>query len=55
MISFASGLLQSLGTPWGLFRHYWVIVKLSISVLATTVLLLWPTLRHFADNARASS
>ena len=40
-LSFASvltGLLVSLGTAWGLFRHYWVLVKLLITVLATVVL-----------------
>jgi hypothetical protein len=28
------------GTTWGLFRHYWVLAKLLITVLATIVLLL---------------
>lgn len=43
-LSFASlvtGLVQSLGTAWGLFRHYWVLTKLLINVVATTVLLLY--------------
>ena len=34
------GLIQSLGTPWGLFRHYWVLVKLLLTVLTIIVLLL---------------
>jgi len=34
-----SGLLMSLGTEWGLFRHYWVLAKLLITVLATILLL----------------
>ena len=34
-----TGLVQSLGTPWGLFRHYWVLVKLLLTILATIVLL----------------
>jgi hypothetical protein len=34
-----SGLLMSLGTEWGLVRHYWIIVKLVITVLATILLL----------------
>jgi hypothetical protein len=34
-----TGLIQSLGTPWGLFRHYWVVVKLLLNVFATVVLL----------------
>lgn len=38
--SLASGLLQALGTAWGLFRHYWVLAKLLLTALATGVLLL---------------
>jgi hypothetical protein len=38
--SLLSGLAVSLGTHWGLFRHYWVLAKLLINVLATTLLLL---------------
>jgi hypothetical protein len=26
-------------TPWGLFRHYWIVVKLLLTVLSTIVLL----------------
>jgi hypothetical protein len=42
-LSFASlltGLSQSLGTEWGLFRHYWVVAKLGLNVIATFLLLL---------------
>lgn len=42
-LSFASlltGVVQALGTSWGLFRHYWVVVKLLITVFATALLLL---------------
>ena len=35
-----SGLAQSLGTEWGLFRHYWIVAKLSLTVAATGVLLM---------------
>jgi hypothetical protein len=41
-LSFAAlltGLVQSLGTNWGLFRHYWVMAKLVLTVLATIILL----------------
>ena len=38
--SLLTGLVQSLGTPWGLFRHYWVLMKLLVTVFATVVLLL---------------
>jgi hypothetical protein len=34
-----TGPILSLGTPWGLFRHYWIIVKLVINILSTMVLL----------------
>ena len=37
--SLLTGLIQSLGTTWGLFRHYWVVVKLVIAVVATAILL----------------
>src|SRR5436190_12529293 len=31
--SLLSGLVQSLGTSWGLARHYWVLAKLLINVV----------------------
>jgi uncharacterized membrane protein len=34
-----TGPLLSLGTPWGLFRHYWIVVKLVINILSTLILL----------------
>ncbi|MGH7931483.1 MAG: hypothetical protein ACREQV_27260, partial [Candidatus Binatia bacterium] len=33
------GLVQSLGTQWGLFRHYWILVKFLLTAAATMVLL----------------
>ena len=39
--SLLTGLIQSLGTAWGLFRHYWVLFKLAITVFATLVLLMY--------------
>lgn len=42
-LAFASlftGLVVSLGSPWGLFRHYWVLVKFMLTILATVLLLL---------------
>jgi uncharacterized membrane protein len=50
--SLLTGLIQSLGTVWGLFRHYWVLFKLLINVAATTVLLLYmETFNHMAEVA----
>jgi hypothetical protein len=34
-----TGIVQSLGTTWGLFRHRWVVAKLVLTVLATIILL----------------
>lgn len=34
-----SGLVQSLGTPWGLFRHWWILVKFLLTIFAIFVLL----------------
>ena len=34
-----TGPLLSLGTPWGLFRHYWIVVKLIINILSTLILI----------------
>jgi hypothetical protein len=42
-LSFAAiftGLVQSLGTHWGLFRHYWVLMKLVLTIGATALLLM---------------
>jgi hypothetical protein len=36
----ATGLLQALGTPWGLFRYYWILVKFGLALFATIALLL---------------
>jgi len=34
-----TGLVQSLGTEWGLFRHYWIGVKFGLTLVGTLVLL----------------
>ncbi|TMR99829.1 DUF2269 domain-containing protein [Nonomuraea basaltis] len=38
LAALVTGVVQALGTPWGLFRHYWVLVKLALTVVATLVL-----------------
>lgn len=40
LASVLTGLIQSLGTTWGLFRHYWVLIKFLMSIPATVLLLL---------------
>lgn len=35
-----SGVIQAVGTPWGLFKHYWVLVKLLVTIPCSAILLL---------------
>ena len=50
--SLVTGLVQSLVTAWGLFRHCWVVFKLAINVAATVVLVMYmPTFGAMADVA----
>ncbi|MBA2571266.1 MAG: DUF2269 domain-containing protein [Chloroflexi bacterium] len=37
--SLVTGLVMSLGTKWGLFRHWWVLISLLLTAFATVVLL----------------
>lgn len=54
--SLMTGLVQALGTKWGLFRHYWVVFKLLINIVATIVLLAYmQTLEFLADDAHAQA
>lgn len=39
-LALVSGLLLALGTHWGLFRHYWVITKFWLTLVAATASLL---------------
>lgn len=54
--SLLTGLVQSLGTTWGLFRHYWVLAKLVLTVLATFLLVLHMQVAdQVADTAARTS
>jgi hypothetical protein len=51
-----TGLVMSLGTQWGLFRHYWVLITFVLTVLSTVVLLLhMPTVSSLAAVAREAN
>jgi len=39
LASLVTGFVMSLGTSWGLFRHYWVLISLTLTIFATVVLL----------------
>lgn len=50
--SLLSGIVLSLGTTWGLFRYYWVVLKLGITVFCTVILLIYMgTFRQMAGVA----
>jgi hypothetical protein len=52
LASLITGLIMSLGTKWGLFRHYWVLISLLLTIIATIVLLVeTQTISYFADIA----
>ncbi len=53
--SLLSGIIQSLGTPWGLFRHYWVLVKLLLTAFATSVLLSKMALISYVSRVAAAT
>ena len=56
LASLVTGLVQSLGTNWGLLRHYWVLIKLAMNLFATLVLLLYmQTLGVLAGQAREAT
>ena len=39
LASLLTGITQSIGTHWGLFRHYWVVLKFALTLGATLLLL----------------
>ena len=39
LLAFVTGVIVSLTTPWGLFRHYWVVLSLALTAIAVAVLL----------------
>jgi hypothetical protein len=50
--SLLTGITQALGTPWGLFRHYWVLFKLLMAVFVTIILMIYmQTFRVMASVA----
>lgn len=55
LLALASGLLLSLGTTWGLVRHWWVLGKLAITVVLSVLvlILLRPPVAELAADAAA--
>ena len=55
LASLLTGLVQSLGTVWGLFRHYWVLAKLVLNIVVTVVLLLQMPVIGFVAGVAAET
>ncbi len=54
--SLLTGLVMALGTKWGLFRYYWVLLAFVLTAISTAVLLLhMPTVSATADVAREAT
>src|ERR687894_2237354 len=55
LASLLTGLVMALGTKWGLFRYYWVLFSLVLTILSTVVLLLhMPDVSVLADVAQTA-
>ncbi len=52
LASLVTGVISSLGTEWGLFRHYWVLIKLLLT--APTILMMLEHARLVGYMARAA-
>lgn len=56
LASLLTGLISSLSTSWGLFRHYWVVFKLVLNVLANVILLMYMrSITHYAGIAATTT
>lgn len=55
-MSLVTGVAIALVTPWGLFRHYWVLISFALTCFAALVLLLhMPTVSSFARLAAGAN
>lgn len=56
LATLVTGLAQSVGTPWGIVRHYWVIAKIVLTLPASAILLLhMRPISYLADVAAAGT
>ncbi|WP_238324742.1 hypothetical protein [Paenarthrobacter aurescens] len=56
LASLLTNLIQSMGTVWDLFRHYWILAKLLITVVASFLLLVhMQPVSHAADLVSANA
>ncbi len=57
LLTLVSGLIVSLGTPWGLARHRWIVVKfwLTLATVVLTAFSLRPGIDRLAADAVAGT
>ena len=55
LLAVVTGIVQALGTPWGLLRYRWVATKLVLGLLATAALLLHQFTAVAGASRRASA
>ena len=53
-LSLVTGVIQALATPWGLFRHYWIVIKFLINLVSLPLLLLHTRMIHRMAEAATS-
>ncbi|HET9304323.1 MAG TPA: DUF2269 domain-containing protein [Propionibacteriaceae bacterium] len=54
-LAYLTRLVLSLGTPWGLFKHYWVVIALVLTTLSLAILRLhMPSVSALAALARTA-
>lgn len=54
--SLLTGVILAIGTKWGLFKHYWIVIKLFSTIVATLLLLLHlQPINELANLAKESS
>ena len=55
LASLLTGLVQSLVTQWGLFRHYWVLVKFLITVVSALILMAYTKMLGYLGSLAADT
>lgn len=55
LASLATGIISSLGTEWGLFRYYWVLLKLLLTIPAVNFMLMHLQPVEIAERAASST
>ena len=52
LLALLSGVVSSVGTPWGLVRYWWVVMKLLLTLPSTAILIIHLT--PIGEMARAT-